>query len=78
MQDIAMVPGKPEGRPSAARPVVDEELADRLLGKAQTEGVELLGPVTWARRSMTDRTRQRLVLRKTMTGGRVRFRSQGR
>src|SRR5436190_23713896 len=44
MQDTAMVPGKPEGKVSAARPVVDDELADELLGKAQAEGVELLGP----------------------------------
>ena len=28
----------------AARPLVDEELADQLLGRAQAQGVELLGP----------------------------------
>jgi len=27
-----------------ARPLVDEELADQLLGRAQAEGAELLGP----------------------------------
>ena len=44
MQDTAMVPGKPDGRPRASRPLVDDQLADELLGKAQAEGVELLGP----------------------------------
>ena len=44
MSDTAMVPRKPEGRPPGRRPLVDEELADQLLGKAQAEGVELLGP----------------------------------
>jgi putative transposase len=44
MQDTAKVPGKREdGRP-APKPLVDEELADQLLGKAQEQGVELLGP----------------------------------
>jgi putative transposase len=44
MQDTAKVPGKREdGRP-APEPLVDEELADQLLGKAQEQGVELLGP----------------------------------
>jgi putative transposase len=44
MQDTAKVPGKrDDGRP-APRLLVDEELADQLLGKAQAEGVELLGP----------------------------------
>ena len=45
MSDTAMVPRKPEGgdRP-ARRPLVDEELADQLLGKAAAEGAELLGP----------------------------------
>ena len=28
----------------ARRPLIDEELADQLLGKAQAEGAELLGP----------------------------------
>jgi hypothetical protein len=44
MSDTAMVPRKSEGEPSARRPVVDDELADQLLGQAQAEGVELLGP----------------------------------
>src|SRR5437763_548070 len=44
MQDTAMGPRKPDGGPPGRRPLVDEELADQLLGKAQAEGVELLGP----------------------------------
>ena len=44
MQDTAMVPRKPEGERPQRRPLVDDELADQLLGKAQAEGVELLGP----------------------------------
>jgi len=44
MQDTAKVPRKPDGEKPARRPLVDEELADQLLGKAQAEGVELLGP----------------------------------
>ena len=44
MSDTAMVPRKRDGEPPARRPVIDEELADQLLGKAQAEGVELLGP----------------------------------
>ena len=44
MSDTAMVPRKTDGEPSAGRPLVDDELADQLLGKAQAEGVELLGP----------------------------------
>jgi transposase-like protein len=44
MHDTAKVPGtRDDGRP-APRPMVDEELADQLLGKAQAEGVELPGP----------------------------------
>ena len=44
MTGTAMVPRKFEG-PEPPRPVlIDEQLADRLLGKAQAEGVELLGP----------------------------------
>ena len=44
MHDTSMVPGKrDDGRPPRP-PLVDEELADQLLGKAQAEGVELLGP----------------------------------
>jgi putative transposase len=41
MTDTAMVPRK-DGRQPA--PLIDEQLADQLLGKAQAEGVELLGP----------------------------------
>jgi Transposase, Mutator family len=44
MSDTSTVPRKPEGGKPARRPLVDEELADQLLGKAQAEGVELLGP----------------------------------
>jgi hypothetical protein len=44
MHDTAKVPGKRDDSRPAPRPVVDEELADQLLGKAQAEGVELLGP----------------------------------
>jgi hypothetical protein len=45
MSVTAMVPRNPEGGDRAARrPLVDEQLADQLLGKAQAEGVELLGP----------------------------------
>src|SRR2546430_14384796 len=44
MSDTAMVPRKPESRPPGRPPLVDEQLADELLGKAQAEGVELLGP----------------------------------
>ena len=44
MSDTAMVPRKSDGGPPGRRPLVDEELADQLLGKAQAEGVELLGP----------------------------------
>jgi transposase-like protein len=44
MNDTAMVARKPDGDRPARRPVIDEELADQLLGKAQAEGVELLGP----------------------------------
>jgi putative transposase len=44
MQDTAKVPRKSEGQPPARRPLVDEQLADQLLGKAQEQGVELLGP----------------------------------
>jgi hypothetical protein len=39
-----MVPRNPEDRPPARRPLVDEQLADQLLGKAQEQGAELLGP----------------------------------
>ena len=44
MQDTAKVPGKPDGDGPARRPLVDEQLADQLLGRAQAEGAALLGP----------------------------------
>src|SRR5262245_56014030 len=44
MSDTAMVPRKREGDPPARRPLIDEELADQLLGRAQEQGAELLGP----------------------------------
>jgi putative transposase len=44
MSDTAMVPRKPDGGPPGRRPLVEEQLADQLLGKAAAEGVELLGP----------------------------------
>jgi len=43
MTGTSMVPRKREGSPPPRSPLVDEELADQLLGKAQAEGVELLG-----------------------------------
>jgi hypothetical protein len=39
-----MVPGNTGSRPAGPPPLIDEQLADQLLGKAQAEGVELLGP----------------------------------
>jgi hypothetical protein len=44
MNDTSTVPRKPEGGKPARRPLVDDELAGQLLGKAAAEGVELLGP----------------------------------
>jgi len=44
MDDTAKVPRKPDGRPPRRRPLVDEQLADQLLERAQAEGAELLGP----------------------------------
>jgi len=44
MTDTSMVPRKRGGDPPPRRPLVDEQLADQLLGKAAAEGVELLGP----------------------------------
>jgi putative transposase len=44
MSDTAMVPGKNAGRKEGRPPLIHEQLADQLLGKAQSEGVELLGP----------------------------------
>src|SRR5215470_9260136 len=44
MTDTSMVARKRDSAPPPRPPLVDEELADQLLGKAQAEGVELLGP----------------------------------
>jgi len=40
--NTSTVPRKPDGGKPARRPLVDDELADQLPGKAQAEGVELL------------------------------------
>jgi putative transposase len=42
--DTSMVARKRDGDPPASPPLVDEDLADQPLGKAQAEGVDLLGP----------------------------------
>jgi len=44
MQDTARVPRKPDGDQPAPRPLIDEQLADQLLGRARAEGADLLGP----------------------------------
>ena len=44
MQDTSKVARKSEGGKPACLPLVDDELADQLLGRAQAEGAELLGP----------------------------------
>jgi putative transposase len=44
MTDTSMVACKRDGGPSPGSPLVDEELADQLLGKAAAEGAGLLGP----------------------------------
>src|SRR5205823_1132680 len=44
MTGASMVARKPGDRLPGRRPLVDEELADQLLGKAQAEGAGLLGP----------------------------------
>jgi len=44
MTDTAMVPRKSDGHKPGRPALIDEQLADQLLGKAQAEGVELLGP----------------------------------
>src|SRR6478672_9848933 len=44
MTDTSMVPRKRDGDLPSRPPLIDEDLADQLLGKAQAEGVELLGP----------------------------------
>ena len=66
MTDTSMVPRKRDGDRPASPPLIDEQLADQLLGKAQAEGVELpRRPGTRARRSgghpcrTSDRTAER-------------------
>src|SRR5215468_564631 len=44
MTDTAGVPHKRDGGEPGRRPLIDEELADRLLDRAQAEGAGLLGP----------------------------------
>ncbi len=44
MTDTAKVPRKRDGGEPGRRPLIDEQLADQLLDKAQAGGVELLGP----------------------------------
>ena len=44
MTDTSKVARRPEGGKPARRPLVDDDLADQLLEKAQAEGAELLGP----------------------------------
>jgi putative transposase len=44
MDDTSKVARKPEGGRPGRRPLVDDDLADQLLGKAQSEGAELPGP----------------------------------
>jgi putative transposase len=44
MTDTEIVPGKPDRSPAGKLRLVDAALADELLGRAQSEGVELLGP----------------------------------
>jgi putative transposase len=43
MTDTEVVPRKPD-RPDGDPPLVDEQLADELLARAQAQGAELLGP----------------------------------
>jgi putative transposase len=44
MTDTEIVPGRRDREPADRPPLVDAALADELLARAQTEGVELLGP----------------------------------
>jgi hypothetical protein len=44
MTDTAKVPRDIEGGKAGRRPPLDDDLADQLLGKAQSEGAELPGP----------------------------------
>jgi hypothetical protein len=65
MSDTAKMGRKREG-PPGRRPLVDDELADQLLGRAQAEGAELLGPeglLSQVTRAVLERT-----LAEEMTG----------
>jgi hypothetical protein len=44
MSDTAKTSRKPGGNTPRRRPLVDEKLADQLLGRAQAEGAGLLCP----------------------------------
>src|SRR6185437_5659605 len=44
MSDTATVPRRSDDGKQPRRPLVDEQLADQLLGRAAAEGAELLGP----------------------------------
>jgi hypothetical protein len=44
MTDTEIVPRKSDREPADQPPLVDTALADELLARAQSEGVELLGP----------------------------------
>jgi putative transposase len=44
MSDTAKMGRRQDEGPPGRRPLVDDELADQLLGRAQAEGAELLGP----------------------------------
>lgn len=44
MTDTEMVPGNRDREAADRPPLIDGELADELLARAQCEGVELLGP----------------------------------
>jgi hypothetical protein len=44
MTGTANVPRERDGDRPTRRPLIDEELADQLLGRPQAEGAELLGP----------------------------------
>ena len=44
MTDTAIVPRERDREPADRPPLVDAALADELLARAQSEGVELLGP----------------------------------
>ncbi len=66
MTDTAMVARKNGDRPDGAASLVDEQLAGQLLGRAQAEGVELLGPdglLSWVTRAVLER-----ALAEEMTG----------